>query len=105
MTARERQILDEAKAAILSVEPAAEVILFGSRARGEAHEESDFDLMIVTPEEVRVLERGPYYARTVEIDTKYGEMLSLFFVSRAQWRAERRDHHFLRQVYEDGIPV
>ena len=105
MTTRERQILAEAKAAILSVEPAAEVILFGSRARGEAHEESDFDLMIVTPQEVRVLERGPYFKRTVEIDMKYGEMLSLFFISRTQWRAERRRHHFLRQVYDDGITV
>ncbi len=105
MTDRERLILQEAKAAILSVEPRAEVILFGSRARGEAHEESDFDLMVITPEEVRVLERGPYYERTVDIDIKYGEQLSMFFITQSKWIEERRDHPFLNQVLTDGIQL
>ena len=105
MTARERQILAEAKAAILSVEPAAEVILFGSRARGEAHEESDFDLMIVTPEEVRVLERGPYYERVQEVNFRHEELLSMFFVERDRWESSKRTDPFLSQVLADGIPV
>ncbi len=105
MTDRERLILQEAKAAILSVEPRAEVILFGSRARGEAHEESDFDLMVITPEEVRVLERGPYYAEIGEVNLRHLELLSMFFVSKGRWEEEKADHPFLKQVLNDGIPI
>ena len=105
MTARERQIVAEAKAAILSVEPAAEIILFGSRARREAHKESDFDLMIVTPEEVRVLERGPYYERVQEVNLKFGELLSMFFVDRGRWESDKLEHPFLSQVLVDGTSI
>lgn len=37
-------------AAILETVPAKKVILFGSRARGEARPESDYDLLVVVPE-------------------------------------------------------
>lgn len=35
--------------AILKTVPAQKVILFGSRARGEARPESDYDLLVVVP--------------------------------------------------------
>lgn len=103
MTPREHEILQRAKAAILAVEPRAEVLLFGSRARGEAHEDSDFDLMILTPEEVRVLERGPYYDGIVDIDIEYGELLSLHFEPLDRWRERKSYHPFLRQVDRDAV--
>ncbi len=41
-------ILNEIKQAVVSVDPGAEVILFGSRARGDYHEESDWDVLVLT---------------------------------------------------------
>lgn len=38
--------------AILKAVPAQKIILFGSRARGEARPESDYDLLVVVPREV-----------------------------------------------------
>lgn len=105
MTPYERQVVDEATAAILSVEPRARVILYGSRARGEAHAESDFDLLVVTPGPVTAADRDPYYAATVDIDLKYGELTSLLFVPAAEWRARRDTHFFLREVLADGISI
>ena len=102
MTARERQIVAEAKAAILSVEPDAEVLLFGSRARGEAHEDSDFDLLVVTPERVSMADRAAYLSPVVPIEQKYMELLSMTFVPRAEWEAKRLTHTFLRVVHREG---
>lgn len=42
-------------AAILETVPAKKVILFGSRARGEAGPESDYDLLVVVPPEHKTM--------------------------------------------------
>ncbi|WP_279232366.1 nucleotidyltransferase domain-containing protein [Thermus albus] len=41
--------------AILRTVPARKVILFGSRARGEAGPESDYDLLVVVPPEYKTM--------------------------------------------------
>ncbi|HEY6976714.1 MAG TPA: nucleotidyltransferase domain-containing protein [Chitinophagaceae bacterium] len=41
-------ILRSIKSAILKIVPDASIILFGSRARGDWHEESDWDILILT---------------------------------------------------------
>ncbi|MHB1295353.1 MAG: nucleotidyltransferase domain-containing protein [Anaerolineae bacterium] len=46
----EQQILDEIVARIVAEVRPQRIILFGSRARGEAAPESDIDLLIVVPE-------------------------------------------------------
>ena len=42
------QITKEIKQTVLGIDPTAEVILFGSRARGDFHEESDWDVLVLT---------------------------------------------------------
>ncbi len=46
----EAALLDEIVRRLLSVHPRARVLLFGSRARGDARADSDYDLLVVTPD-------------------------------------------------------
>jgi len=46
---KKTEILKQIKAYTRSIEPQSEVVLFGSRARHEANEESDWDILILTP--------------------------------------------------------
>jgi predicted nucleotidyltransferase len=43
-----QQTLNSIKSTVNSFLPHSKVLLFGSRVRGEAHNESDYDLLIVT---------------------------------------------------------
>lgn len=47
MSTRENQILARIKNRVREKDRAAEVILFGSRARGDAKPESDWDILIL----------------------------------------------------------
>lgn len=46
------KILAQIKAAVQEVVPDARVYLFGSRARGDWHEESDWDILVLTDSSV-----------------------------------------------------
>jgi predicted nucleotidyltransferase len=45
-------LIDEAGRRLAAAAPGAKVILFGSRARGEARPDSDLDLLVIEPDEV-----------------------------------------------------
>ena len=49
MTAGDRRILELFAGQVRTVVPAARISAFGSRARGAAHRDSDFDLCVVLP--------------------------------------------------------
>lgn len=46
----EETVIAEASRRLAAAAPDAKVILFGSRARGEAHADSDLDLLVIEPE-------------------------------------------------------
>ena len=67
MAMTREEILAAIKERVLSIVPDAKVMLFGSRARGDWHEESDWDILVLTEQEV-----------TDELDDKVYESLSSF---------------------------
>jgi uncharacterized protein len=52
MPMTDESLIEEAGRRLAAVAPGAKVILFGSRARGEARADSDLDLLIIEPDEV-----------------------------------------------------
>lgn len=53
-------LIEEAGRRLAAVAPEADIILFGSRARGEASPDSDLDLLVIEPDFSR---RGEEYVR------------------------------------------
>lgn len=52
MAVTDEGLIAEAGRRLASAAPGAKVILFGSRARGETHPDSDLDLLVIEPDEV-----------------------------------------------------
>jgi predicted nucleotidyltransferase len=102
----DRQLLAECKTAIRQVAPEADLILYGSRARGDAQEESDYDLLVLVGREVDVdLERA-VVARLVPLEVRTGKVLTVLLYSRSQWNsAQYRAMPFHRNVTREGVPI
>ncbi len=78
--------------------------LYGSYARGEAHAESDVDVMIVLNDYESY---GKEIDRTgdlvSELSLEYGSSISRVIVKESQWLS--RDTPLLWNIHLDGIPA
>jgi uncharacterized protein len=78
------ELLKSCKKAIRRVVPDADVILYGSRARGDANEYSDYDILVLTngPADIPVHKKMIENISPLELD---GAVLTLALYNRQQW--------------------
>ena len=61
------------------------IVLFGSVARGEVHEESDADLLILLKEQASLETRDRITSLILDINLEYGTNLSELIVDQETW--------------------
>jgi uncharacterized protein len=79
------KILSTVKKAVLSIEPSAEVILFGSRAREDFQEYSDWDFLVLVDGVVDTARTDRIRHSLYEIEWDTGEIISTIVKSRQLW--------------------
>jgi len=80
-----------------------QVILFGSRARGEARADSDYDLLVVVDRVDRRVSDG-IDAIAGKILLDFGAVLSVFPISEED-RAHRKYSPLLLNISKEGIAI
>ncbi|MDR0865628.1 MAG: nucleotidyltransferase domain-containing protein [Candidatus Symbiothrix sp.] len=85
--------------------PNDKLILFGSQARGDAREDSDWDLLVLLNKPVREADDDDNYGYPfAEMGWKYGVYLSTKVYTAAEWE-KRRPSPFYKNVEQDGIEI
>lgn len=100
----ERTILVRCRNAVKAIDPSADVILYGSRARREASPDSDYDILIVA-DGPATLEREDMLRRSIyPIELETGAVLTVILVNRADWNSSLYDSMpFCRNIKREGI--
>jgi predicted nucleotidyltransferase len=97
-------LLTRVKQAVREIEPEAEVILYGSRARGDSNAQSDWDFLILVegPATDERVDRIRYCL--YEIEWESAEVLSSIVRSREEWHSQPlAETPFHRNVELDGV--
>lgn len=84
----------------------SKVTLFGSRARGDEHPDSDWDIQILIPgaEKLRLNEISKYSAPFDELGLDFGEIINTRVYSVSGW-LRRSFLPFFKNVTEEGIVI
>ena len=81
----EKKAILEASAMLRESFPVKEVVLFGSKARGDDDEESDVDLLILTTQPVSWNERKAINDALYKIQIKYDIIISPLITTVTEW--------------------
>ena len=80
------------------------IILYGSRARGDARDDSDIDILVVTREDFNYSEMLRLSSKLVaSLSLENDVVISRAFVTRSQY--ETLQIPFLMNVRREGVPV
>jgi len=97
-------LLYRCKAAIRGIIPDADVILYGSRARGDAISDSDYDILVLSDERVNIKMKEDLVSCIYPIELETGEVLTLIAYSRNDWNSPLyRVMPFRVNVEQEGV--
>ncbi|MEW5898910.1 MAG: nucleotidyltransferase domain-containing protein [Bacillota bacterium] len=104
LSPEEKQALYEVKKELEKKYPVAKTLVFGSVARGEADEESDLDILVLTERPMTHREKHDIYAIVTNINLSFDTNISVLVVCRESW--ENGLHSILpikEEVNRDGV--
>lgn len=100
------ELLSEIKRLVLLQEPDAEIILYGSYARGDNRPDSDLDLLILLQKDTITYadeKRISYPLYALEIQTH--QVISPFIMSRNTWHEKYPNTALFINIKKDGIAL
>ena len=100
----DRELLLEVKATVRQSLPEAKVLLYGSTARGERGPESDYDILVLTPEPLpRDVEQAVDDA-IYDLELERGVVLAVIYWPESEW-LRHFQMPFRKEVARDGIEL
>lgn len=100
---KREELLQQVKRVVHEVEPDAEVILYGSRSRGDALSDSDWDFFILVDGPVNDERTDRIRHQLYEIEWECGVVLSSIVRSREEWNsALYRSLPFHQRIDQEG---
>lgn len=103
---RDKEIVQKIKEKILEVNPEAEIYLYGSRARGDVHKESDWDILILlNQEKASRADERPFKYNIYDIELNYSEIISVFALAKSDWNGKYSITPFYENVMQERIKI
>lgn len=100
-----KQIGERIRTNIHQVDPEADVILYGSRARGNERKDSDWDILVLTNDAIDINRERLFRNNLYDLELETGEPFSLFVYSKTDWFSRQRITPFFQNVTREGIKL
>ena len=102
---KKKEILLSIKSIVKKIDLNAEVILFGSHARNDARDESDWDILILTSMSADIKLEQVFRHKLFDLELKYGVALSTFVYSKEEWNSKYQVTPLYQNIRKEGIAL
>ncbi|HXL56457.1 MAG TPA: nucleotidyltransferase domain-containing protein [Chitinophagaceae bacterium] len=99
------EILESIKSTIKEIVPDANIILFGSRARGDWHEESDWDILVLTKNKVSKDVEKKIHDKLFMLSVQIASFINILIVYEEDWEQSPSYYSLYQSVSEEGIQI
>lgn len=97
-------MLSQIKQNVHEVDPTVQVWLYGSRAKGNAREDSDWDILVLSSKDkLSVEEEGRFIDHICELIVKTGQTIQLFAYGLRDWHMRHSVTPFYKSVQSEAI--
>ena len=106
MNSKEKYIISLIKSKIKEKDPDADIILFGSHAKGTANKDSDWDILILLnlSNVSRKIEQD-YRHQLFDVELEIGEPISTFVYSKSDWETKHSVTPLYFNISKEGIRI
>ncbi len=105
MKSKTKQIIRLIRQNVNIIDPSAEVILYGSRARGEERADSDWDIIVLTDCGVDSNTERKFRNNLYDLELETGEPFSIFVYSKNDWHTRQKITPFYQNVTLEGMRI
>ena len=93
------------KQAVGRIDSNAQIILYGSRARGTERVDSDWDILILTDYPVDIVKERVFRNALYDLELETGEPFSVFVYSKIDWDTKLIITPFYVNVTNEGVRI
>ena len=94
----------QVKECVRKIDPEAKVILFGSKARGDAKNDSDWDFLILTSKRVNEKLKRTIREKLIDTELEAEEVISTIIYSKKSWPSYKNTPLF-ENISTQGIEI
>lgn len=93
------------KKQVKEIDPSADIILYGSRARGDERPDSDWDILILVNTEADIETEKVFRHKLFEVELELGEALSTFVYNKQEWKSKYWMTPLYKNISNEGILI
>lgn len=101
----DNELLQAVKTVVRTKDPNAQIILFGSQARGDYSEESDWDIMVVSDKISEKTYKDFIFDKLYDIELEFETIIQLFIFPKSRWETGESPTPLYDNVRAEGIKL
>ena len=105
MNSINRNIIERIKDSLLQLDEKGQIILFGSRARGNSNLESDWDILFLTSHNVDVNLRKKIAKNILQIELDENIAIQVLPKNKIEWETKYAITPLYKNIKKEGIAI